>query len=254
MSANIITTIIVDDEVNAIRTLEKDLKEYPEIVVQDTLTSSQKAKRSIIEYQPDILFLDVELQQTNGIQLLQEVKPYIYHNMHVVFYTAFDKYMIDALRASAFDYLLKPYQPDELKQIIERVKLEKNNNSFNFEQAMRQLLSNDCKFAVQTISSLLLLRRSEILYFQYVNEERCWHMILTSMEEHRLRLSTKAKDILNLSHAFVRVNTDCILNIDYLSSVENNTLRCVLYAPYNQIEIMASRRHYAKIKEILKFL
>ena len=253
MTTNI-TAIIVDDEPNSIRNLADDLAAYPEITLLDTQTSPLKAKKSIIQYQPDILFLDVELSTTNGIELLQEVRPYIYNNMHVVFYTAFDKYMIDALRASAFDYLLKPYQEDELRQIIERVKREKASNPINFEQAMRQLLSNDCKFAVQTVSSLLLLRRSEILYFHYSDEGRCWHMTLTNMEDYRLRLSTKARDILSLSSSFIRINTDCILNIDYLSSVENSTLRCVLYAPFNSLDLVASRRHYSKIKEALKLL
>ena len=251
---NTIKTIIVDDEINSIHNLEEDLKAYPEIEILDTITSSQKAKKSIIQYQPDLLFLDVEMPYINGIELLQEIRPYVRNNMRVIFYSAFDKYMLDALRASAFDYLLKPYQTNELKQIVERIKREKTNNPINFDQAMRKLLSNDCKFAVQTISRLLLLRRSEILYFQYSEDPRCWQMTLTNMEQYRLRLSTKAKDILNFCPSFIRVNTDCILNIDYLSSVENNTLRCILYAPFSHLEISASRRHYSKIKEALNFL
>lgn len=251
---NTIKTIIVDDEINSIHNLEEDLKAYPEIEILDTITSSQKAKKSIIQYQPDLLFLDVEMPYINGIELLQEIRPYVRNNMRVIFYSAFDKYMLDALRASAFDYLLKPYQINELKQIVERIKREKTNSPINFDQAMRQLLSNDCKFAVQTVSRLLLLRRSEILYFQYSEDARCWQMTLTNMEQYRLRLSTKAKDILNFCPSFIRVNTDCILNIDYLSSVENNTLRCILYAPFSHLEISASRRHYSKIKEALNFL
>lgn len=254
MNTNIITVVIIDDEVNSIKVLEQDLGSYPEIVILDTQTSAIKARKSIVQYQPDILFLDIELSGINGIELLQEVRAQIYNNMHVVFYTAYDKYMIDALRASAFDYLLKPYQTDELHQIIERVRNEKNGTSVNFEHSMQQLTGSGCKFAVQTVSSLLLLRHSEILYFQYSNENRCWQMVLTNMEQHRLRLSTKAKDILSLSPSFVRVNTNCILNIDYLSSVENNTLRCVFYAPFNHLNILVSRRHYSEIKEALKIL
>lgn len=251
---NTIKTIIVDDEINSIRNLEEDLKAYPEIEILDTITSSQKARKSIIQYQPDLLFLDVEMPCINGIELLQEIRPHVRSNMRVIFYSAFDKYMLDALRASAFDYLLKPYQPSELKQIVERIKQEKTNHPIDFDQAMRQLLSNDYKFAVQTISRLLLLRRSEVLYFQYLEDVRCWQMVLTNLEQYRLRLSTKAKDILNFCPSFIRVNTDCILNIDYLASVENNTLRCILYSPFNHLEISASRRHYSKIKEALNFL
>lgn len=254
MQPNMITAIIVDDESASIHHLEQDLISYPEIKILATETSLKKAKKSIIKYQPDILFLDVEFPQGNGIQLLQEVRPYIYHKMHVVFYSAFDRYMIDALRSAAFDFLLKPYQPAELQQIIERVKCEMSDNRGSFEQAMRKLLNSDGRFAVQTVNRLLLLRWSEILMFQYQDDTRCWQMTLTNLEHHRLRLSTKASDILSMSPSFIRINTDCILNFDYLSSVENNTFRCILCPPFEQIEVTASRRHFGKIRELLQML
>lgn len=99
----------------------------------------------------------------------------------------------------------------------------------------------------------MLLRRQEILYFYY-DDSRCWVITLTNMEQHRLRRTTKAKDILAMNSSFVKVSSSCILNIDYLASVEHTTLRCVLFPPFNNVEIMASRRHYSEIKEALKFL
>ncbi|WP_294553162.1 LytTR family DNA-binding domain-containing protein [uncultured Bacteroides sp.] len=254
MNARAITTIIVDDEINAIQNLSEDLNAYPDINILETTTSALKAQKSIIKLQPDLLFIDIEMPKINGIDLLKEIRPYVHSNMHVVFYSAFDKYMIDALRASAFDYLLKPYQPSELKTIIDRVRKRIDINANTFEQSMRRLLSDDCKFALQTITSLLLLRCSEILYFRYLDDARCWQVTLTNMECHRLRMTIKAKDILSLSQSFIRINSNCILNIEYLSSIENNTLRCVLYAPFSHLEIIASRRYYSKIKEVLEIL
>lgn len=254
MNARAITTIIVDDEINAIQNLSEDLNAYPDINILETTTSALKAQKSIIKLQPDLLFIDIEMPKINGIDLLKEIRPYVHSNMHVVFYSAFDKYMIDALRASAFDYLLKPYQPSELKTIIDRVRKRIDINANTFEQSMRRLLSDDCKFALQTITSLLLLRCSEILYFRYLDDARCWQVTLTNMECHRLRMIIKAKDILSLSQSFIRINSNCILNIEYLSSIENNTLRCVLYAPFSHLEIIASRRYYSKIKEVLEVL
>lgn len=254
MNTRAITTIIVDDEINAIQNLSEDLNAYPDINILETTTSALKAQKSIIKLQPDLLFIDIEMPQMNGIELLQEIRPYVHSNMYVVFYSAFDKYMIDALRASAFDYLLKPYQQSELKTIIDRVRKRIDINTNTFEQSMRRLLSDDCKFALQTITSLLLLRCSEILYFRYLDDARCWQATLTNMECHRLRMTIKAKNILSLSQSFIRINSNCILNIEYLSSIENNTLRCVLYAPFSHLEIIASRRHYSKIKEVLEVL
>lgn len=254
MNTRVITAIIVDDEINAIQNLSEDLSAYADIDILEATTSALKAQKSIVKLQPNLLFIDVEMPKINGIELLQEIRPYVHSDMYVVFYSAFDKYMLDALRASAFDYLLKPYQPDELKQIINRVRKKFDQNTNSFEQSMRRLLSDDCKFALQTMTSLLLLRRSEILYFRYLDDIRCWQVTLTNMEHHRIRMTIKAKEILNLSQSFIRINSNCILNIEYLSSIENNTLRCVLYAPFSHLEIMASRRYYSKIKEGLEIL
>lgn len=254
MKTRSITTIIIDDEINSIENLTHDLEAYPDINIVESTTSALKGQKSILKLQPDLLFIDVEMPKLTGIDLLQEIRPYVHSEMYVVFYSAFDRYMLDALRASAFDYLLKPYQPDELQQIIERVRRKIETKSNNFEQSMRRLLSDNCKFALQTMTSLLLLRCSEILYFCYLDDLRCWQVILTSMEHHRLRMTIKAKDILNLSQTFVRINPNCILNTEYLSSIENNTLRCILYTPFNNLDLTASRRHYSKIKEMLEIL
>ncbi len=249
-----ITTIIVDDQPGCIESLSKDLSKFPDIQIIETTTSSEKAKKILIKQQPDLLFLDVEMPKITGVELLNEVRSSIHSNLYVVFYSAFDKYMIDALRASAFDYLLKPYQVEELSAIIERVRKEINMGQVNFEQSMRRLLSDDRKFAMQTLKGLLLLRRSDILYFQYLNEARCWQMMLTDFSIHRLRLSINAKEILNISTSFLQISQDIILNVDYLLSIENKTLRCMLYPPFTEIDIKASKRYYSKIKEVLEII
>lgn len=249
-----ITTIIVDDQPGCIESLSKDLSKFPDIQIIETTTSSEKAKKILIKQQPDLLFLDVEMPKITGVELLNEVRSSIHSNLYVVFYSAFDKYMIDALRASAFDYLLKPYQVEELSAIIERVRKEINMGQVNFEQSMRRLLSDDRKFAMQTLKGLLLLRRSDILYFQYLNEAHCWQMMLTDFSIHRLRLSINAKEILNISTSFLQISQDIILNVDYLLSIENKTLRCMLYPPFTEIDIKASKRYYSKIKEVLEII
>lgn len=86
----------------------------------DTATTAELGKRHILKYQPDLVFLDVELPDMSGFDLLDDIRDDILPNLRVVFYTVYDKYILDALRASAFDYLLKPYLIDELAALIER--------------------------------------------------------------------------------------------------------------------------------------
>ncbi len=249
-----ITTIIVDDESNSIINLCTDLALYPEIKIIETTTSVEKAKKIIVKHQPDLLFLDIEMPKTNGIELLHEIRSSVHSEMYVVFYSAFDKYMIDALRLSAFDYLLKPYQPEELSYIIERIKSQIGNGKVNFEQSMRRLLADDHKFALQSITGLLLLRRNEVLYYQYMDDLRSWQITLTNFSTHKLRTGINAKDLLSFSSSFMQISQDCILNTDYLSSIENKTLKCILYPPFNDFNICISRRFYSKIKQQLEIL
>lgn len=249
-----ITTMIIDDEPACIKRLIQDLEAFPEVQVIETATSADKARKIIVKQQPDLLFLDVEMPQTNGIELLQSIRPEVHPDLCVVFYSAFDQYMIDALRAAAFDFLLKPYQPEELAFIINRVKRELELNPLNFEQSMRRLLSDDRKFAIQTVTGLLLLKRSDVLCFRFLGDTHCWQMILTDRNHYKLRNSTTAKELLNINNSFAQTGQDCILNLDYLLNIENKSLRCVLHPPFQDMEITVSRRYFGKIRDLLEMI
>lgn len=254
MTITTITTMIVDDEPAAIRSLARSLTVFPEVKIVETLTSVDKAKQAIVKQQPDLLFLDVEMPRKNGIELLQEIRPLVHPNLYVVFYSAFDKYMLDALRAAAFDYLLKPYLPEELEAIMVRLKKHMEMKPLNFEQSMRRLLSDDRKFAIQTITGLLLLKRSDVFCFRFESDVHCWQMLLTGKKEYRLRSGMSARELTGISSSFLQISQDCILNVDYLISIENKTLRCLFYPPFEGIELTVSRRCYSKLKEVLEII
>lgn len=255
MKTNVISTIIVDDEAACIKSLENDLSRYPEIEIVSTFTSPDLAMREIVRLQPDLLFIDVEMPIMSGVELLSRIQSDIHSNMHIVFYTAFDKYVLDALRASAFDYLLKPYQLKELDNLMVRLRSHiAKNEKENMEQVLRKLLAHDNKFAVQTISGLLLVRYEEILLFRYMKDQRCWQLMQTDRKLHKLRMSTTAKDLLSINPTFVQINQDCIVNLNYLCSIENVTLKCMLYPPFTDIELNVSQRYYRKLREVLEIL
>ena len=184
-----ITVVIVDDEAASIRNLSKDLAAYPEIKILETTTSAEKARNIIIRQQPDLLFLDIEMPKMSGIELLQNIRAHIHADTRVVFYTAYDKYLLEALRASAFDYLLKPYLPEELDAIIERFRLGFYQGKMNVEQSLRRLLADNCKFAIQTVTGLMLLKREDVLMFRFSENLRCWQMLLSDRTEYNLHSS-----------------------------------------------------------------
>ena len=158
-----ITVVIVDDEAASVRNLSNDLCVYSDVRILETTTSVEKARKIVIRQQPDLLFLDVEMPKMSGLDLWQNIRADVHADMRVVFYTAYDKYVLEALRASAFDYLLKPYLPEELDAVIERFRCVFYRSRVNMEQSMRRLLADDCKFAIQTVTGLLFFRREPLL-------------------------------------------------------------------------------------------
>lgn len=254
-----LSSVIVDDEPMSVDVLRSDLESFGDIEILAAVNRASEALASVPLLKPDVLFLDVELGTDSGIELLQSMRAKgLEPSTRVVFYTAFDKYVIDALRSSAFDFLLKPYMPDELDKVMERIRADfsagrvaEQNIS---ELTMRMPASSSGRFAIQTVNSLMFLRPSDVLYFEYSGIRRCWSVVLSDLKSHRLRMSIKARDILVLSKSFVKVNSDTILNIDYLSYVENGSLRCVLVPPYDSISIVASRRHFSDLRDALTML
>lgn len=124
---NKIKTIIVDDEINArenLRYLTQTFCKKIEIIYEASNVDS--AIIAIEKYQPQLVFLDIEMPQKNGFQLINHFKKI---KFYVIFVTAYDKYAIKAFKFSALDYLLKPIDIQELKDAVKKVThhIEKDN-------------------------------------------------------------------------------------------------------------------------------
>jgi DNA-binding NarL/FixJ family response regulator len=120
------TCMIIDDEIEAIDCLERLLLKIDTIQILSSITQTKDIIPEIISKKPDILFLDVEISDKTGFEILDELKKERI-NTAVVFVTAYDQYAIKAIKKKAFDYLLKPVDIDDLKFCIERFISEKTN-------------------------------------------------------------------------------------------------------------------------------
>ena len=128
-----IRAVIIDDEETAIDNLCFELKKYPWISVEGIAYNGKAGIRLLEKERPDLLFLDVELPDMLGMDLAIKVHEQQNWDMHIVFYTAYNKYLIDALRSYAFDFLLKPVASEELSVVLGRLRGEGNmKNSTTF--------------------------------------------------------------------------------------------------------------------------
>lgn len=128
------TCVIVDDNELAIESLSELLKHFcPDVHITATAQTVKKATEAIRRFKPDIVFLDVEMNNESGFDLL----PHFPHpDFLVIFTTSHEKYAIKAFKTDCFDYLLKPIDPIELKNSINKIKNEnllpaKNTNDSN---------------------------------------------------------------------------------------------------------------------------
>jgi two-component system LytT family response regulator len=119
MIQNFIKTVIVDDEISFINTLEILLQKHPQFQLVGRARSASEAIEIIIETEPQLIFLDVQLGDGSGFDVLNAIGQN--HNAEVVFVTAYDEYAVKAFRFSAVDYLLKPIIYQDLIAALERV-------------------------------------------------------------------------------------------------------------------------------------
>lgn len=272
-----IKVVIVDDEPQSILRLENDLAAQDDFEVIATSSSAMSAKTLVMSMQPDVLFIDVEMPGQTGFEVLQSLRDEMPMDLIVVFYSAFNKYMIDALRASAFDFLLKPYQQEELELVAGRIRQKMEggdgSSSSSFSSSSSSSSSSEShqdpqnllgvngllgtsgkRLAIQSISGLLMVKPDEVFCCTFDEDTRLWHLRLANGQVHKLKKQTTAKAILSLSPSLAQVRQDCIINLDYLISIENYTLRCIFSPPFDQENITVSRRCYKAVKEKLEIL
>jgi two-component system, LytTR family, response regulator len=239
-----IKTVIIDDNKDYLIALRKNLLQIVEIDIIGEASNYLQAKNLLTSLHPDLVFLDIEMPVKNGFELLEELRQESRLNFKVIFYTAYDQYMIDALRQSAFDFILKPAQPDELQNTIERYK-----DSLNERQAYKAnsfLPFNDI-VSVPVPVGLRFVDRNQIVYARTAKEKivkkASWELRLNNFDKIRLRNGITSGNIQNLlgSNLFIPISQSIFVNKNYISIIEYKTRRCILIPPFDDLELPISR-------------
>jgi len=237
---------IIDDESVCIENLHRSIADYPELSLVGSVQSPSVGKELILNQRPDLLFLDVEMPVQTGIELLNEIRDQVNWSMQVIFYTAYEKYLLEALRASAFDYLLKPYQHTDFNDVINRflthLTIEKSKNTFR--ESLIQLFPSDYPFMVPTSTGYKMMRNEHIGYFEYQKEKKQWTIISTDLCRLNMKCDTVTDDLLKHSVKYIQISERHIINIDYLSSIVGKD--CHLFPPFNRELLLHISRNYMK--------
>jgi len=136
MREQMIRAVIVDDEVLARRVLKSLLKNKPNIELVGECRSGMEALEIIRQEKPDLVFLDIQMPEMNGFQVIEALNPE--EIPEIIFVTAYDQFAVKAFEIHAIDYLLKPFDDERFEKSLERAQLHISQNKEN--HLKRQLM------------------------------------------------------------------------------------------------------------------
>ena len=255
MKNNKYTVAIIDVNALYIDKLRRSLAEYTELLIVGNAQNSIKGKKLILDQRPDLLFMDVELPFQNGLELLNDISPEITWPMHVIFYTAFEKYLLDALRISAFDYLMKPFEQAEIKFVIKRFfnHVSKEHTPGINNYYVTSVNRTEQTYLIATITGFHKLHTNQIGYFEYQKEKKQWTVVLNDNNRLHLKHNTTAEDIINYSSSFIQINQSHIINFDYLWNIDGKD--CQLLPPFHKENpLIITRTFFKELQEKFKMI
>jgi two-component system LytT family response regulator len=228
--------IIVDDERLARVNLRKLLEPHTEIEIVGEASSCRGAVDLINMFNPQLIFLDIQLSGETGFDLLEMID----NSIKIIFVTAYDEFAIRAFEINAIDYLLKPVNPERLKSAIERVitreKVPKSvSKSYEYSDSIYVRLNN---YASRFI------KISSISFIEPVGN---YSKIVTIEGKHCLVLKTLKQWLEELPDTnFVRIHRSSIVNIEHVDHIEKNPDSGHMAFLKNRPEPFEVSRRYAK--------
>lgn len=211
-----LSTIIIDDQQNCIDDLFLLLKTHcPEISVIATAHSGKEGISTLKKLKPQLVFLDVEMQDMTGFEMLQQLSK---TNFHVIFTTAFDKYAIQAIRFNAIDYLLKPVRKHELIEAVERAAKAPSALTLqqikNLKETSENIQVPQNKIALTTSEGLEYVKLDEIIYC--LAEGSYTTVYLTNNTQLLVSKSIGKLDEVIGGHGFYRTHNSSLVNLSHI--------------------------------------
>ncbi len=216
-----ISAIIVDDEVNNIDLLKHFLEKYcPVVHIVGSASSKEEAVRYINSLQPDVVFLDVVLNNSTGFDVLEEVT---HSNLKVIFVTSYDQYAVRAFKYNSVDYILKPIDIEELVIAVNRVYKEIENSTYTSqEQILRAQKGLDATYqfdflAIPSMDKIEFVDFDDIIYLKSDGRYTVFYLI----ESKKITASKNLGEFESTldTNLFFRIHNSYIVNLKHVVKI-----------------------------------
>lgn len=217
----VIKAVIIDDERNNIDNLAILLKRlFPDLEIAGDATDAFYGEQLILQLKPDIVFLDIQMPERNGFELLTSLAV---HHFELIFVTGFDQFGIQAVKFSAIDYLLKPIKDDELRKAVEkaisRILEKKQNRQLENLLALlqNQHLKEEHRIALPSAKETRFIRTQEIVRCESSNNYTTFYL------QHGERIVTSKpifeyEEVLQ-GYGFIRCHQTHLVNKRFIKSL-----------------------------------
>lgn len=215
---------IADDEPPARNKIRKFLQSRTDVSVCGEAGDGLSAIKHVLELRPDLLFLDIQMPNGDGFDVLREVYPQ--HKPAVIFTTAYDQYAIQAFEVEALDYLLKPFTAERFHAAVDRTlrgqrpaRSGSAESDSKFERLLAQLTvrqASNQRILVRNDDRIFFLKASDI---EWVEAEEKYVLLHTRSQRHIVRQSISSLEEQLAPAGFVRIHRSHLLNLDALQEV-----------------------------------
>jgi two-component system LytT family response regulator len=241
--------IIIDDEPLARSIVKEYLAFYPQIELSDECSDGFQGVKSIQQYKPDIVFLDIQMPKINGFEMLELIDD----PPSVIFTTAFDEYAIRAFESHAVDYLLKPFSRERFSKAVDKW-LEQQNASHQ-KSATTSLLesvthspSQSERVVVKTGGRIKIIPMPEIQYLEAADD---YVRIVTAEGSHLKKKTMNYFEGVLDPKLFVRTHRSYIVNIQQITRIDAYEKENQLAILTSGVKIPVSKTGYIKLKSVL---
>jgi len=235
-------TIIIDDEDHIRHSLKKLVATYcPNIKVVAFAESVKSGVRAIRKHQPDLVLLDIKMDDGTGFDLLKKLEPI---DFKVIFITAYDQYAIKAFKFSALDYILKPVDPDDLIQAVNKAeKLVLKELNTQLGALVNNMQTDDTskqKIILKTFDNIYLIKIQDIGYCESDDNYTNFHLV--NGNEILVSNTLKEYDEMLNEHGFFRVHKSFLINLIHVERFEKSDGGYIILSDESKIPVASRKR------------